>query len=144
VNPYKILVVEDDSDISELIKIVLFSLSYSIACIDSVAVAFAKLTEQKPDLVVVDLPELDEWKFYKSIRAKPEFRHTRVVILTDLLFVPKYHILPADLAMEKPFEIDELRTNVKKLLSAEKSQNISSLGHVGYLYGRTRPVVLSA
>jgi DNA-binding response OmpR family regulator len=126
---FKILVAEGDSDISELIKITLCSRLYSILCVDSVTEAFAKLTEQKPDLVVVDLlmPEFDGWKLYKAIRAKPECNRTRVVILTDLLFMPEYHILSADLVMEKPFELDELRTNVKNLLSADKSPDGFSL-----------------
>jgi DNA-binding response OmpR family regulator len=126
---FKILVAEGDSDISELIKITLFSPFYSITCVDTVTEAFTKLMEQKPDLVVVDLlmPELDGWKLYKAIRAKPECNRTRVVILTDLPFMPEYHILPADLAMEKPLDLDQLRTNVKNLLTADETPDVFSL-----------------
>ncbi len=137
---FKILVAEGDSDISELIKTILSSPSYSITCVDTITEAFRKLTEEEPDLILVDLltPELDGWKFYKAVRAKPVFEYTRVVILTDLLFIPKYHILPADLVMEKPFELDELRANVKNLLSAEKSLDVFSLKHLKEPDIRTR------
>jgi DNA-binding response OmpR family regulator len=124
-NPYKILIVEDDSNISELIEITLMSPHYTLTFTDSGAAALEKLAEEKPDLVVLDIliPEPDGWKLYKIIRDNPGLEDTRVIILSALLFRPEFlrakNILPADLVMKKPFELDELRMNVKNILTFE-------------------------
>lgn len=122
-NPKKILIVEDDSHISELIKITLWSPLYAITCVDNGIDALAKLMSEKPDLVVLDIliPEPDGWEIYKAIRSNPGFNHTRVIILTALLFSNEVlwakNIATTDMVMKKPFELDELRTNAKILLA---------------------------
>jgi len=120
--PYKILVVEDDPNINELMRITLSCLTYSITCVDNGMEAFGKLTEEKPDLVVLDIliPEPYGWEIYKAIRSNLDLNHTRVIIMTALLFstgfLKEKHILPTDMVMKKPFELDELKANVKRLL----------------------------
>jgi DNA-binding response OmpR family regulator len=122
-NPYKILVVEDDSNISELIKITLLSPHHFITCVDSGTEALEKLSEEEPDLVVLDIliPEPDGWEIYRAIRSRPELAYTRVIILTALLFNQEFlwskNILTTDIVMKKPFEIDELKDTVDNLLA---------------------------
>ncbi len=122
-NPYRILVVEDDPSISELIKITLSSPSYELTCVDSGIDALAKLSGDRPDLVLLDLlmPEPDGWTLYGIIRGDRDLRGTKVIILTALSIKPEVlaekHMLPSDLFMSKPFDLDDLRTNVKNLLT---------------------------
>jgi DNA-binding response OmpR family regulator len=121
----RILIVEDDSNISELIEITLMSPHYTLTFTDSGAAALEKLAEEKPDLVVLDIliPEPDGWKLYKIIRENPGLVDTRVIILSALPFRPEFlrtkNIFPTDLVMKKPFDLDELRKNVKNLLTDE-------------------------
>jgi two-component system, OmpR family, alkaline phosphatase synthesis response regulator PhoP len=119
---HKILIVEDDPNINELIRITILSPSYSIICVDNGIEALAKLIQEKPDLVLLDIliPEPDGWEIYKTIRSNPDLNHTGVIILTALLFRSDFlqakRILPTDMVMRKPFELDELKANVKRLL----------------------------
>jgi DNA-binding response OmpR family regulator len=121
--PYKILVVEDDPNISELMTVTMSSPSHAISCVDNGTEALAKLVEEKPDLVLLDvlIPEPDGWEIYKTIRSSPELIHTRVIIITALLFTHAFlrskNIAATDMVMKKPFELDELRLNVKSLLT---------------------------
>jgi DNA-binding response OmpR family regulator len=73
-------------------------------------------------LLDVLIPEPDGWEIYKVTRSNPELNHTRVIILTALLFKTEFlnakRILPTDMVMRKPFELDELKANVKRLLAA--------------------------
>jgi DNA-binding response OmpR family regulator len=121
-NTYTILVVEDDSNINELIRITVSSPLHAITCVDTGAEAMAKLLTEKPDLVILDIliPEPDGWIVYKAIRSNPELKNTKVIILTALLFRPDFlrakGIAATDLVMKKPFELDELRENVKSML----------------------------
>ena len=123
---YKILIVEDDPNISELIKITLASPLYSITCVDSGAAALAKLAEEKPDLVVLDIliPEPDGWKLYAMVRGEPSLAHVRILILTALITkqdgLKKRSVLPADGYMTKPFNLDELRLKVGELLREQR------------------------
>jgi DNA-binding response OmpR family regulator len=131
---HRILVVEDDPNISELIKITLESPFYAITCVDSGAAALIKLGEEKPDLVILDIliPEPDGWKLYVIIRNDPELVHIRILILTALITkqdgIKKNKILPADRYMTKPFNLEELRMKVMELLkyqSVRKSEDFS-------------------
>ena len=118
----RILVVEDDPNISELITITLMSPHYVITCVDSGTAALAKLVEEKPDLVVLDIliPEPDGWKLYAMIRSDPALAHIRILILTALITkqdtFKKRNILSADGYMTKPFNLVELRRKVMELL----------------------------
>jgi two-component system alkaline phosphatase synthesis response regulator PhoP len=126
-NLNKILVVEDDPSISELIKITLASPSYNIACVDSGDGAVTILKGDKPDLVVLDIliPGPDGWAVYKFIRNNPRLKQTRVIILTALPIKPDAladkNILSTDLYMTKPFELEDLRISVKSMIAGEKS-----------------------
>jgi DNA-binding response OmpR family regulator len=121
-NPRKILVVEDDPNINELIRITLTSPIHSITCVEDGAGAMTKLAEIKPDLVLLDIliPKPDGWEIYKDIRSNPDLNHTRVIILTALLFSKEtlwmHNIVSTDMVMKKPFELEELRANVKGAL----------------------------
>ncbi len=122
-NTSKILIVEDDSNISEIVKITLLSQYHVITCVDNGTKALEKLSTEEPDLVVLDIliPEPDGWQIYRAIRSNPEFAHVRVIILTALLFSQEFlrakNILTTDIVMKKPFEIDELRKNAEILLA---------------------------
>jgi DNA-binding response OmpR family regulator len=119
---HRILIVEDDPNISELIKITLESTLYTLTCVDSGAAALAKLAEEEPDLLVLDIliPEPDGWKLYTIIRSDPALAHIRILILTALITkqdgIKKSNILPTDGYMTKPFNLDELRRKVMELL----------------------------
>jgi two-component system, OmpR family, phosphate regulon response regulator PhoB len=123
--PHRILIVEDDPNISELITITLDFPFYAITCVDSGAAALAKLAEEKPDLVVLDIliPEPDGWKLYKFIRNDPSLADTRILILTALITkqdgIKKSKILPTDGYMTKPFNLDELKMKVMELLKCQ-------------------------
>jgi DNA-binding response OmpR family regulator len=121
-NPHKILVVEDDYVISELIRITIECPQYELTCVDNGADAFAALAKGAFDLVLLDIliPAPDGWEVYKFIRSNSDFDRTRVIVLTALEFSPEFlrakNLLPADLFMQKPFELDELAANAAKLL----------------------------
>jgi DNA-binding response OmpR family regulator len=131
-NLNKILVVEDDPSISELIKITLTSPFYNIACVDSGDGAVTILKGDKPDLVVLDIliPGPDGWAVYKFIRNNPRLKQTRVIILTALpirqTVLAEKNMLTTDLYMTKPFELEDLRKSVKSMIAGGKSGAFTS------------------
>lgn len=120
--PCKILVIEDEPDICDLIKITLKDQHRTIAFADSGPAALSKLNEEIPDLILLDImiPTPDGWEIYRTIRANPRFDRTRVIVITALFFTPEFlilkRVLKTDLIMKKPFKIEDLATNVKTML----------------------------
>src|SRR5271168_4430886 len=80
----KILVVEDDRDISELITYNLEREGYEIACLfdGSQAVDFTR--KRKPDLIILDLmlPEVDGIEICRTLKSDAATKHIPIVMLT--------------------------------------------------------------
>ena len=125
--PYKILIVEDDAPISELIALTLSSPEYGITCADNGKEALVRLSQESIDLVVLDIliPPPDGWEIYRAIRSSPRLGNTKVIILTALGFLPGYvkgkNLAKTDMIMKKPFELEELRSNVKNMFMERQS-----------------------
>ncbi|MCL2219650.1 MAG: response regulator transcription factor [Chitinispirillia bacterium] len=111
----KILVIEDDLDIADLVKLVLetdemFEVDFVL---DSEA-AYAKVKEYRPDAILLDLnmPKLDGWAVFRQIRGDKSFNGTPIAILTgksrEFDHMVGLHIMNADAYIAKPFGKQEL------------------------------------
>ncbi|MFQ5885962.1 MAG: response regulator transcription factor, partial [Anaerolineae bacterium] len=70
----KILLVDDDPDFVEATKIVLESAPYEVEVAYDGTEALAKVYEEKPDLIILDIimPEQDGFKVCKALKEDPE------------------------------------------------------------------------
>lgn len=70
----KILLVDDDPDFVEATKIVLESAPYQVEVAYNGREALAKVHEEKPDLIILDIimPEQDGFKVCKVLKEDPE------------------------------------------------------------------------
>jgi two-component system, OmpR family, phosphate regulon response regulator PhoB len=131
--PHRILVVEDDPSISELVSLTLSNAGHIVAAAADGVEALEKIRREKPDLVVLDIliPEPDGWKLYTIIRNDPALAHVRILILTALITkqdpVYKRNILPEDGYMTKPFNLDELRMKVLQLMKNQTTHQYNDL-----------------
>ncbi len=66
----KILVVDDDPNICELLKIRLESNGYEVTTASNGVEAFVKVNDDKPDLIILDvaMPTMDGLEFVRSTR----------------------------------------------------------------------------
>ena len=80
----KILVVDDDPAICENLKLRLESNGYEVTTASNGVVAFVKASEEKPDLIILDvsMPTMDGLKFVQATRWKMEMRDIPILILT--------------------------------------------------------------
>ena len=123
----KILIVDDDENICEVIKMYVESAGYDTKCCYDGREAQNKFLEYKPDLVILDimLPHLDGVDVLKWIRKENE---TPVIMLTakgetfDKVLTLE---LGADDYIVKPFEPKELLARVKAVLRRYNSENDS-------------------
>jgi two-component system response regulator VicR len=79
----KILVVDDEPDILELIKDILKS-KYDVYTAKNVKEAVSTLEKVKIDLIILDImmPQIDGWDFLWMIRGSEKYREIPVIIVT--------------------------------------------------------------
>ncbi len=80
----RILVVEDEEDIQELMRYNLGKEGYDVICVDDGESALKKVKSKKPDLIILDLmlPGIDGLTVCKQLRADTDTRDIPVVMLT--------------------------------------------------------------
>jgi two-component system alkaline phosphatase synthesis response regulator PhoP len=80
----KILVVDDEEDILELVRINLSQEGYAVECATTGEQALDKLTMGPVDLIVLDimLPGIDGYTVARRIKSDPDFRNIPIVMLT--------------------------------------------------------------
>lgn len=121
-NTHKLLVVDDDTNIRELIFVNLTAAGYDVATATNGKDALEKISAFLPALIVLDImmPEIDGWEVCKFVRDNPAFEHIKIIMLTakgterDKMIGKG--IFNADEYLTKPFEIDDLRETIKRHL----------------------------
>ena len=117
----KILVIDDDTAINELIKINLEINGYDVISSFNGTDGFALAKQESPELIILDvmMPEVDGFTVAQRIRQCPETEDTPILMLTALSElndkVNGFNI-GVDDYLTKPFEIEELLVRVRALL----------------------------
>lgn len=128
VNDMEILIVEDEAEIAELIRLYLEKAGFGCrVCRDGLS-AIATFQEQQPDLIILDLmiPGLDGLEVCARIRQKPGPKDPYILMLTakgeeiDRIVGLS---TGADDYMVKPFSPNELVARVRALLRRSLRHN---------------------
>jgi len=114
----RLLVVEDDNDISNMLKIYFNSLGYDVDVAPRGSEALDKTHTVLPHLIVLDimLPDIDGYEVCRRLRQSTRTSHIPVIFLTqkdersDKLQGLE---LGADDYITKPFDIEELKLRVQ-------------------------------
>lgn len=117
----RILIVEDEDAIMEIVSQALRRHGYETASASDGDAALEKIFSLRPDLVILDLmlPKMDGWEVCRRMRAEPETERIPILMLTarrDERDVVEGLELGADDYMKKPFSLAELTARVKALL----------------------------
>jgi two-component system response regulator RpaA len=117
----KILVVDDDSAINELIKINLELVGYKVfQALDGIK-GFALAKQELPNAVILDvmMPEVDGFTVAQRIRQNPTTKNIPILMLTALSQL-KDKVQGFDIGVDdyltKPFEMEELRVRLRAIL----------------------------
>jgi two-component system, OmpR family, response regulator len=118
----KILVVDDDPEIVELFVDVLERDGRFEVKTASTGYDAGMLTQEfNPDLVILDymLPDINGNVVCKTIRQKPEFEHTKIIIVSGVVNQDEINELlkaGGDEFVKKPFNIEKLIERIGELL----------------------------
>jgi two-component system phosphate regulon response regulator PhoB len=132
----KVLIVEDEEPLAELLRYNLESEGYRVAHAESGEEAELLVREDRPDLVVLDwmLPEVSGIEICRRLRAKPETRTIPIVMLTargeeaDRI---RGLSTGADDYVVKPFSLPELMARVRAILRRAAPDRVSEVLRVG-------------
>jgi len=124
----RILVVDDDPEILEAIEIILQASGYQVVTAKDGEEGLAKLKDERPDLMILDLlmPKMDGFEVCKQLKDPRMVKYANVPIIV-LTAVPekagqrRYELetglrMDVDDYVEKPIERSTLLERVEKLL----------------------------
>jgi two-component system phosphate regulon response regulator PhoB len=117
----RILVVDDEADLVELVEYNLRQAGYQVTTAGTGAAAFAEIRRSRPDLIVLDLmlPDMQGTEICKRLRRDPETENVPIVMLTarsaEIDRVVGFE-LGADDYITKPFSPREMVLRVGAVL----------------------------
>ena len=124
----KILVVDDDPDIQDVMGLILEAQGYQVSTARDGVECFAMLNKEKPDLLILDLlmPRMDGFAVYKELQNAKwvTYRDIPILILTSVreeASKRRYELetgltLSVDGYLEKPVSPEALVESVRHLL----------------------------
>ena len=121
----KVLIVDDELDTLELIKLVLESAGFNTVLASNGMEALEKIKGAKFDLVLLDImmPDMDGWEVFRKIKENDH--EIPIAILTakaqNIDRLLGLHVLKAEDYITKPFGKNELISKVKKLIGTEEA-----------------------
>jgi two-component system response regulator VicR len=118
----KILCIDDEKDIAELVKLVLELGQHSVTVCTEPELAVPTAIEVNPDLILLDvvMPNVDGFDIFREIREQPSLAKIPIAFLTsnnksvDLMV--GLHVMKAEDYITKPFGKQELLDRVNALL----------------------------
>lgn len=122
----KILVVDDDIAIVELIKINLELVGHEVFTANDGIKGFALAQQKVPDLIILDvmMPEVDGFTVAQRVRHTEKISDVPILMLTALgMMKDKTQGFDSgvDDYLVKPFELDELKLRVRALLRRSRA-----------------------
>jgi CheY-like chemotaxis protein len=125
--PDRVLVVDDEPSIRELVADMLAVQGYEVLEASNGEEALALALVWRPDLILLDMrmPVMDGWQFAEQYREQPG-RHAPIVVMTAELNVQKCRDeVRAQAYLEKPFRFADLCAVVARHLPASSGAAVS-------------------
>lgn len=115
----KILIVDDDPQVTTLLKRYLSPRNYEVTTINQSSKTIQAANLMRPDLFILDLmmPPPDGFELCRILRADPAFAQTPILIITAMdISNSKATSFGANDYLAKPFNLDEVITRITMLL----------------------------
>jgi len=124
--PQRVLVVEDEAHVRELVSYTLQGAGYRVQAVGTAASAFEAARRAPPDLVVLDirLPDTDGWEVCRRLRAESDVPILIMTALADDESLVKGLRLGADDYVAKPFSPVVLSARVQALLRRATTKDL--------------------
>lgn len=131
----KILVIDDDPDLVEVIRLTLEASDYQVFSAASGAEGLEQVKEVEPDLIILDvmmdyttegfqvslaLRSPDPASEYAAFSQIPILMLTAIHTTTPLRFTPEKDYLPVDAFIEKPLDPGDMVAKIEEMLAQNR------------------------
>lgn len=121
-----ILVVDDDQSMRKFVGYLVKILKLRVVTAVDGMQALETITTTPVDLIITDLnmPNVNGFELIRTVRGAPDTNHIPIIVLSAYTSRNEAELgleLGADLFAIKPFKIEQLKTDVLRLLSAKES-----------------------
>ena len=130
----KIMVVDDDPNIGELLRLYLEKEGFTAVVMPDGEAALAAFDAEKPDLILLDvmMPRLDGWQVCREIRKKSQCPIIMITAKGEVFDRVLGLELGADDYVVKPFETKEVIARIKAVLRRSGVSNAKKERRVEY------------
>jgi DNA-binding response OmpR family regulator len=125
----RVLLVEDERDVSELIRYTLEKDGYEVVAAPTGAEALRTVRDMRPDIVLLDImvPKLNGWEICRRIKQDPDTRDIPVIMVTGRVEEGDKVLgfeLGADDYVTKPFSPRELLARIRAVIRRTRRPGI--------------------
>ena len=116
----KILVVDDEPEFVDMLKIRLEANDYAVVTAANGKEGVEKAAAEKPDLILLDIlmPEMDGYSALKELKANNETRDIPVIVVTAKSKMQGLFLVEGiNDYVVKPFEADDLLLRIKRVIA---------------------------
>jgi CheY-like chemotaxis protein len=118
----KILVVDDEKDVVELVSFLLEKDGYNVVTAANGREALEKVSEEHPDLILLDvmMPEMDGYTVQTKLQENPATKSIPIIILTAKGQLRDVFAMSSNVAayLEKPFDPKMLRQKIQESIKS--------------------------
>jgi len=123
----RVLVVDDNDDITEMLHLLLQQLEYDVVPMHSASDALSFAKSERFDLMISDIgmPGIDGYELAVQLRALPEYKHVPMIAVTGFSqYDDRDYALAAgfDEYMRKPIDLAVLTETLQRLSSMAAKQ----------------------
>ncbi len=127
---HRVLVVEDEQDVAELIRYNLAKEGYDVALVGNGAEALKRAREGKPEVILLDImvPQLNGWEVCRRLKQDPETRGIPVIMVTGRVEEGDKVLgfeMGADDYVTKPFSPRELVARIRAVVRRGKASDLA-------------------
>ena len=122
----KILVVDDEKQLVDLIKVRLETNDFEVLTAYDGQEGLARAKKENPDLIILDLmlPKMDGYKVCRMLKFDEKYRKIPIILFTAKAQEEDVKLgeeVGADAYVTKPFESQVLLDKIKELLDQQKT-----------------------
>jgi DNA-binding response OmpR family regulator len=119
--PIRALVVDDDNDIGEMVRLALTDEGYEVVFVQNGAAALDIAQEDRFDVILLDMrmPVMDGWSFAQAYRARPGPQAPVIVVTAARDAAGRAAEIDADGYLAKPFSLEELFATIERHVRRE-------------------------
>jgi DNA-binding response OmpR family regulator len=112
----RVLVVDDNRDILDLLRRVLHTYGYEVSVARSGAEALQQESVLRPDVILLDvnMPLMDGWEVCRRIKARRSVPILLLTVRTEAVDIECSFAAGADEHVGKPFEIADLLARIER------------------------------